>query len=240
MPRARPWFTGWLAWGSVDLGAPGLSYPGEVASPQAVMVPRAPSPLDRHYPIARATMGSCARPRSSAPLAKRSPVQSGQVAASPCWNQVLPDVISAHPSRRAWTPTPAARGVHAPVASPTTSAFPPLGQGRRPPDPCSDFSTVAISGPQSFRNVQARQCARRPGRSYRCAPPQGSRDFSVRASRGSLPPHAPDMLAVRIGQLTAGDSHPIRCAALSAAPLTQALTGGRKAKHGGRPSAGLC
>jgi len=147
-------------------------------------------------------------------------VQSWQVAASPCWTQVLPDVISAHPSRRAWTPTPAARGVHSPVASPTTSAFPPLGQGRRPQDPCSDFSTVAISGLQSFLTVQARRFARHPGRSYRCARPQGSRDFYVRASRGSFPPHAPDMLAVRIGQLTAGDSHPIRCAALSAAPLT--------------------
>ncbi len=188
------------------------------------MVPRAPSPRARHYPGELATMGSCARPRSSAPLAHRSTVQSGQVAASPCWNQVLPDVISAHPSRRAWTPTPAARGVHSPVASPTTSAFPPLGQGRRPPDPCSDFSTVALSGLQSFLNVQARRFARHPGRSYRCASPQGSRDFYVRASRGSLPPHAPDMLAVRIGQLTAGDSHPIRCAALSAAPPTSALS----------------
>ena len=32
--------------------------------------------------------------------------------------------------------------------------------------------------------------------------PYGSRDFSIRASHGLLPPHAPDMLAVRIGQLT--------------------------------------
>jgi hypothetical protein len=28
--------------------------------------------------------------------------------------------------------------------------------------------------------------------------PQGSRDFYIRAERASLPPHAPDMLAVRI------------------------------------------
>ena len=192
------------------------------------MVPRAPSPLDRHSPIDLATMGSCARPRSSVPLADRSTVQSWQVAASPCWNQVLPDVISAHPSSRAWTPTPAARGVHLPVSSSTTSAFPPLGQGRRQQDPCSDFSTVAISGLQSFLYVQARGFARHPGRSYRYGIPQGSRDFYVRASRGSLPPHAPDMLAVRIGQLTAGDSHPIRCAALSAAPLTARWQIGRR------------
>ena len=34
------------------------------------------------------------------------------------------------------------------------------------------------------------------------AVPYGSRDFSVRASRGLLPSHAPDMLTVRIGPLT--------------------------------------
>src|SRR5262252_10882294 len=50
--------------------------------------------------------------------------------------------------------------------------------------------------------------------------PYGSRDFYVRTSRELLPPHAPDMLAVRIGQLTAEDFHLIRCAALSAAPRT--------------------
>jgi hypothetical protein len=52
-------------------------------------------------------------------------------------------------------------------------------------------------------------------------PPQfsllGSCDFYVRASHGSLPPHAPDMLNVRIGQLTLGDFHPTRSAALPAA-----------------------
>jgi len=46
----------------------------------------------------------------------------------------------------------------------------------------------------------------------------GSRDFYIRASHGSLPYRAPDMLVVRIGQLTTGDFHPIRLAALSAAP----------------------
>jgi hypothetical protein len=64
--------------------------------------------------------------------------------------------------------------------------------------------------------------------------PYGSRGFSVRASRGSLPPHAPDMLAVRIGQLTAEDFHPIRYAALSAAPRTLALTCCRKRERSGR------
>jgi hypothetical protein len=44
-------------------------------------------------------------------------------------------------------------------------------------------------------------------------------DFYVRASHGSLPHLAPDMLVVRTGQLTTGDSHPLKLAALSAAPF---------------------
>src|SRR5664280_2025027 len=46
--------------------------------------------------------------------------------------------------------------------------------------------------------------------------PQGSRDFYFRAERASLPPHAPDMLAVRIqaidgtGTFTLLDSQPCR------------------------------
>ena len=44
------------------------------------------------------------------------------------------------------------------------------------------------------------------------------RGFSIRASRDLLPPRAPDMLAVRIGRLTAGDLHPIGSTALLAAP----------------------
>ena len=47
--------------------------------------------------------------------------------------------------------------------------------------------------------------------------PSSSRDVYFRAPRGLFPPHAPDILAVRTGQLTAGDLHPIRLAALSAA-----------------------
>jgi hypothetical protein len=96
-----------------------------------------------------------------------------------------------------------------------------------PQCPCSDFSTAPFSRLQSFTDVQARRCAHHPGRSYRYGTrPQGSRGFYVRASRGSLPPHAPDMLAVRIGQLTAEDFHLIRCAALSAAPRTQGVRRG--------------
>ncbi len=71
-----------------------------------------------------------------------------------------------------------------------------------PQCPYSDFSTAPIARLQSFADVQARRFARHPGRSYRHKTPCGSRGFSIRASHGLLPPRAPDMLTVRIGQLT--------------------------------------
>ncbi len=46
----------------------------------------------------------------------------------------------------------------------------------------------------------------------------GCRGFYIRAYHGLLPPHVPDMLVVRIGQLTTGECHPIRFPALTAAP----------------------
>ena len=77
---------------------------------------------------------------------------------------------------------------------------------------------TVISGLQSFLNVQASKFACHPGRSYRWRfRVQGSCDFYFRAPCVSLPPRSSDMLAVRIGQLTAGDLHPIRFATLSAA-----------------------
>jgi hypothetical protein len=53
------------------------------------------------------------------------------VAVSPCWEEDLPDVLSAHLSLRAWTSPPAARVVPLPVSAHTTAAFPPCGPGRR-------------------------------------------------------------------------------------------------------------
>ena len=130
--------------------------------------------------------------------------------------------MSANLSLRAWTPTPAALVVHLPVSSHKTSAFPALGSGRRLASiPCSDFNTGSITGLQSFANVQAHRFACHSGRSYHSVPcTPGSHGVSIRASHGSLPPRAPDMLAVRIRQLTAKDFHLIRSAALSAVPLT--------------------
>jgi len=67
------------------------------------------------------------------PAASVVPSDSGsvQVAVSPCWEKDLPDVISAHLSLRACTPTPVALEVLLPVSSLKTSAFPSFGPGRR-------------------------------------------------------------------------------------------------------------
>jgi hypothetical protein len=93
------------------------------------------------------------------PAASVIPSDSGsmQVAVSPCWEEDLPDVVSAPPALRAWTPTPAALEVHMPVTSPTTSAFPPCGPGRRSTMPVQRLQHGALfeaavihscSGPQ--------------------------------------------------------------------------------------------
>ena len=69
---------------------------------------------------------------------------------------------------------------------------------------------------QIFLNVPASKFALPPDRSYRCDTAQGSRGFYVRAYRALLPPHAPDMLTVRIqvidgtGTFTLSDSQPCR------------------------------
>jgi len=78
----------------------------------------------------------------------------------------------------------------------------------------------SISGLQSFRYVQTPRFARHPGRSHHSSCPPGSCDFYIRASHDSLPYHTPDMLNVRIGQLTLGDFHPTKSAALPAAHKT--------------------
>lgn len=63
---------------------------------------------------------------------------------------------------------------------------------------------TVLSGLQSFLYVQASKFACHPGRSYRwCFRNQGSCDFYFRAPCVSLPSCTSDMLAVRIGQLTA-------------------------------------
>jgi hypothetical protein len=90
------------------------------ASPRRTLLP-----LHRSYGLMRQT---CCPPSS---FGNRLARGSLQVAVSPCWAQALPGVISANPSLRVWTPTPAAPRVHIPVTSPRTLAFPVDGTGRR-------------------------------------------------------------------------------------------------------------
>ena len=133
--------------------------------------------------------------------------ESLQVAASPCWEMALPDVISASLSLDAWTSTAVPREVLLAVSSLTTSAFPTRGlwvgvtqlnrSKRLPAEP--HFAVVIIP----YRSgLQVCSPPRSPP-PLRPDAPQGGRGFYVRAELVSLPPRASDMLAVRIDQLTA-------------------------------------
>ena len=127
--------------------------------------------------------------------------------------QVFPQVPG--PLSR-WAPM-----VHLPVSSHRNIGLPQANNGSAFPQRSvqrlqygSDFETAVIplcSGPQvcsPLRSLPPQSKINRSG----C-------DFYVRASHGSLPHRAPDMLVVRTGQLTTGDSHPLKLAALSAAPF---------------------
>src|SRR5712691_5115009 len=165
------------------------------------------------------------------PAASVVPSHRGSVqgAVSPCGEEDLPDVVL-HLCPCVLGPLPR-RLVRCfdPFLPSRHRPSPRSDRVGAPPCPCSDFSTAPFARLQSFADVQARRCAHHPGRSYRYGiTPHGSRGLYVRASRGSLPPHAPDRLAVRIGPLTAEDVHLIRCAALSAAPRTLGFTCCRK------------
>lgn len=125
--------------------------------------------------------------------------RSLQVAVSPCWEWDLPDVISANLSPRAWTPTPAAPVVLLPVSSHKTSAFPTLGTGRRLAGfPCGDFCTEALTGLQSFTNVQARGFARHPDRSYRGVRLYGQLLVKIALGSGVRFPHLSLWPSVRL------------------------------------------
>jgi len=166
---------------------------------------KCPAPLQSELPALHRSIRAHA-PHRNPPIASDLSLHDGslQVAASPCWKTVVPGVISANPSLDAWTHTPAVLLVHLSVSSQKASAFTASGTaGHSTNNPYSDFSTGDFSGLQSFRNVQASRFACHPDRTYRCnQEPQGSHGVYLRASHGSLPPRAPDMLVVRIGQLT--------------------------------------
>jgi hypothetical protein len=146
--------------------------------------------------------------RTHAPIPCGSPllrllalfVESSQVATSPCCYRDSPDVISANLSPDAWSPTPTV-----------------------PPSALACFFLGVIGLPKTLFRSASRWYPRT--RFFRglflevadislcsglrfCSPPrsllplrifpQGSRGFYIRAYRASLPPHAPDMLSVRI------------------------------------------
>src|SRR5713226_5133160 len=122
--------------------------------------------------------------------------------------------------------------VHLPVTSPTSSAFPKSSPWVGFPNrPAKRLRAAGVSRSSPFLTF------RPPGLlatqvSPTAAPkrPQGSRDFSTRATHASLPMHASGMLAVRIRQLTAvGLSPPKTCSLVGRypgfEPATLRLTG---------------
>ena len=137
----------------------GVTCDGEVLSTSSMGFTPSSSLLRTHVsvpspPTASACAALCGR--------------SWQVAVSPCWERHLPDAISANPSSDAWTPTPAVLTVHLLVSSREASAFPELKPGRHTTTLRTATSVRwAISGLQSFANVQASKFARPPGRSHR-------------------------------------------------------------------------
>jgi hypothetical protein len=238
LTHRHPVALGFAAEGAAWCAGPPVS--GDAASGH---VPRAPGPEPgvpslgvgsgdhgrRGGPAGIAPTGSCARPPPAWCRGRTLNPRSVPVAVSPGWAQDLLDGLSASLSRRAWPPTPTARGGPRPVSASTTAAFPSCGPGRRCTKPVQRLhygalveaaGLAACAGPQGCSPPRALLPLR--------PPPSGSRDFAIRASRGLLPPHAPDMLAVRIGPWTAEDLHLIRYAALSAAPRTPAFSCCRK------------
>ena len=146
---------------------------------------------------------------------------SSQVVANPCWEMVFPDVISASLSLDAWTRIPlACESAHTRYFLSQHRPSPPRTQVGMP-----ERSTLRLLSGPVFRDDSHSFMFRPPSLlATQIAPtvadqsPQGSRGVYIRAERMSLPSYASDILVVRIGQLTTGDSHPIRLAALSAAP----------------------
>ncbi len=105
-----------------------------------------------------------------------------------------------------------------PVSSTMSSAFPKQRMGRLP----AFVPRITTSRRPVFRGCRYSLMFRPPSLlSPQIVPtaailPQGSRGFYVRAYRALLPPHAPDMLTVRIqvidgtGTFTLSDSQPCR------------------------------
>jgi hypothetical protein len=144
--------------------------------------------------------------------------ESWQVVHSPRCPRELPDVISENLSLDAGSRTPAVHRVLSPVSSTMSSAFPKQRVSRLP----AFVPRITTSRRPVFRGCRYSLMFRPPSLlSPQIVPtaailPQGSRGFYVRAYRALLPPHAPDMLTVRVqvidgtGTFTLSDSQPCR------------------------------
>ena len=114
------------------------------------------------------------------------------------------------------------RGVHLPVSSSTSSAFPRslsrsasrVSPSKRFPDgsPFRDCSHFVMFRPSGLLASQIVPTAA-------AYPRRAAEALYVRAEHASLPPHASDMLTTCPGNWWCGDLHPTRFAALSAAPV---------------------
>ena len=153
--------------------------------------------VSRRSPAVIAPTGSCASPPPSSCLGDILGHQVCAGCGQPRLGRGPSRRYAAHLSLRAWPPTPAALEVHLPVSSLKTAAFPPFGPGRR--------STISGQRLQYGAHFEAAVIPSCSGPQV-CSPPRsllpiqstpyGSRDFSIRASHGLLPPRAPDMLTV--------------------------------------------
>src|SRR5271167_3940752 len=145
--------------------------------------------------------------------------------------------------------------VHLPVSSFVSSAFPKSRVGRLP----ASNPRTRLFADRLFEAADIPLCSGlqicSPPRSFPPLriQPQGGRGFDIRAERASLPPHAPDLLTVRIQAIdgtrtfTSQDSQPCRLLptscrfipALRDGLFSTAISGPRTSELSGGPSFGL-
>ena len=190
------------------------------ASPRGTLLP-----LHRSYGLMRQTR--C--PPCGFGIASHT--GSLQVAVSPCWAQALPVVISANPSLRVWTSTPAAPRVHVPVTSPRTLAFPGETTGRRnAKSPTATSVGGNITKLQSFTNVQTHKFARHTGSSHPCVlRRRAAVAFTSAPIRARYLPLQRICFPSKTGQLTEGGLPPPKigsldgCSASAVAPRSGSM-----------------
>ena len=137
----------------------------------------------------------------SSPSALASFEESVQVATSPCCQLDLLDVIlRIFPWLPGLLPRRSHR-VHVPVDFPDVIGLPPRKDGLAFPASFHerDFSWMSFRDCRHFFMFKPPSLLASQIAPTAMAMPSGGRGFYVRAERASLPPHAPDMLAVRTG-----------------------------------------